>query len=660
MTQQPETPEEILQRLEDDVLMDPYHRGRVFRDLAERYKEQGDDARAEEMKSLQFAFHFMPAGHELKQTKGDRARFRPMIEAEGGAYPSFDLFTPERWQRIRNFRDSTRNAAIRARLSDLLWEGQRDHQSAQIAVDSYLECAPLYGASDEAGHGMAMVDALLRAMEVSVQINHRERTGRAVMHVRDTIRTLIKGGRPRWALDLTQGILGCKKVRRLLPLGELHDLIEQALVGFNADPDSSAPSLKNLYSLPRRPRGRALVRPRASGSRPRPCIVKALLGRTTSHFKREWLSALEQVARAKGDSQLSRACKIRVGGSFERGADFWVEHGSHLPAVSLYQDAVAAYKKAGRCPEKVAAVLKKLENATQSGRADLKRIQVPLRISGEEMDAWRAEVLGNYGKFGLAILAYDDYTLPDVKGIRQSVVERQKEFPLQSLFPAVMMQGGRVVSTASTPEEHAALQATHELLPHLEVRTVSTAKWVFQAIRDGGGTVREGVMKEVTESPVIQGWRRPLLDAALERFDAGDYVSGVHILVFQIEGIVRDLAGMAGLPRVIEKDGATPARALNDLLYDPDVVAVLGEGLAAALRALLVDPVGKNIRNLVAHGLADDSAFDESNGTLLVVLLLNLAAFRQQSAQDDQGHSGSAPCEVEGQGHKCSERGESS
>jgi len=45
---------------------------------------------------------------------------------------------------------------------------------------------------------------------------------------------------------------------------------------------ASAPSLKNLYSVPRRPRGRALVRPRASGSRPRPCIVKALLGRTTS------------------------------------------------------------------------------------------------------------------------------------------------------------------------------------------------------------------------------------------------------------------------------------------------------------------------------------------------------------------------------------------
>ena len=147
--------------------------------------------------------------------------------------------------------------------------------------------------------------------------------------------------------------------------------------------------------------------------------------------------------------------------------------------------------------------------------------------------------------------------------------------------------------------------------------------------------MRDEVMKYVSESPLIAEQRRQLLAVGLERYDAGDYVSSVHILVFQIEGIIREFAGINELPTTREEDGITQARSLSDLLHDATLTEVFGDDLTQALRTLVVEQVGTNMRNAVAHGLAGPGLFVKPTADLLIVLLLQLASFRQSRPQTE-------------------------
>jgi phosphoglycolate phosphatase-like HAD superfamily hydrolase len=140
-------------------------------------------------------------------------------------------------------------------------------------------------------------------------------------------------------------------------------------------------------------------------------------------------------------------------------------------------------------------------------------------------------------------------------------------------------------------------------------------------------------MEFLAESPVVSEQRHPLIERALERYDAGDYISSIHTFVFQVEGILRDFAGLLGQPVNEERDGITQARPLGRLLRDEKLREVLGDQLAESLEALLDNQVGPNIRNAVAHGLAAPEAFTEEIANLLIAFLLQVSAFRPADAQ---------------------------
>ena len=579
------TPEQILEEADKDITASTHEWANLFRRTAELYRESGDLASAEMMQSLRLAFGAVVTV-KLERFSVGKPRFIPIDVS----ISLNDIFPSERCQHLRGFLEGTNNIAIRAHLFDLIWEVERDHIAARAAIDAYLELAAILANAKHNCDFRGVPDALLRSLEISIRIRDTDRSKFSQERILDVIRSTAADGTSRNSFELVRELLTCKLIRNQLPIIELRDLIEKAIRHLEGD----------------------VLQQR--------------------HWEQLWLENLERLGRLTRDSDLKREARIRIGESHEQIGDFWTENGSCLPAIPSYQCAITSYRKAGKCPEKIDNVLKKLGSTVKASHTEMKELKVPVTISSVMMEQWHTKIISTYKSMGLGMLADPIYVLPDIAVIRSRAAKIQSS--VLSLWPAMSLQENRVVHTAEGQAAHIANEITRELRDWLSFNLGHITKWVFDAVREEEGSLREKVFQFIAQSRVIDEQRYILIDIGLERYEAGDYISSIHILVFQIEGILRDFLHILGQPTTnMEFNGQTPARLLGDLLRDDRLKIALGDTLTESLKAILADSSGLNIRNLTAHGLASSEMFTEHTANILIALLLQVSALKPKESE---------------------------
>jgi hypothetical protein len=111
------------------------------------------------------------------------------------------------------------------------------------------------------------------------------------------------------------------------------------------------------------------------------------------------------------------------------------------------------------------------------------------------------------------------------------------------------------------------------------------------------------------QSPIVPKDRAPLFGKALFAGYDRDFVTALHLLVPQIEHMVRYHLKQSGAKTTtLDPDGIENEIGLAALMEVPETEKVFGADLGFEIRALFCDPFGPNLRNELAHGLLDDQA----------------------------------------------------
>ena len=114
----------------------------------------------------------------------------------------------------------------------------------------------------------------------------------------------------------------------------------------------------------------------------------------------------------------------------------------------------------------------------------------------------------------------------------------------------------------------------------------------------------------VRNSPIVPAGRASLIAKGLFAGFERDFVSAVHLLVPQVEHLVRWHLKAAGVKTTtLSVEGIETENGLSTLVALPEVSSIFGEDLAFEFKALFCDAFGPNLRNEVAHGLLDASNF---------------------------------------------------
>ena len=110
---------------------------------------------------------------------------------------------------------------------------------------------------------------------------------------------------------------------------------------------------------------------------------------------------------------------------------------------------------------------------------------------------------------------------------------------------------------------------------------------------------------------------------------SADFISAVHILTPQLEDVIRHFLPALGLATTSTREGQEREKPLDVIFDDSGEHAmlrqVLGDDLWSALRVVLIEKWGWNLRNQIGHGLVSEEECGEIHATALLMLYLAIS-----------------------------------
>lgn len=346
------------------------------------------------------------------------------------------------------------------------------------------------------------------------------------------------------------------------------------------------------------------------------------------HRSREYFSAAARWFKLAGDE--AKAASMTVS-----EAEGWVKEAvarvsstnpSHMAAATFYENAIQIYRTipgAERTPQRVVERLAELRaHLSESGEKSLGEMghfSSPGADISQLVENARKAVSGKTPIEALKAFCNLHHGV-DAKQARESALERLRNHPLQALFPAtVMSRDGRVIAKRPGLSLSGATSEGDEVTIRAEM------------IRDQGiliGIVVQGHIWPALEilwlehrlheadfvglasqSPIVPKDRVRLFGKALFAGYDRDFVTALHLLVPQIEHLVRHHLKQVGAKTAsLDLNGIENEIGLTGLMDLPEAEKVFGPNLSFEIRALFCDAFGPNLRNELAHGLLDDEA----------------------------------------------------
>lgn len=286
-----------------------------------------------------------------------------------------------------------------------------------------------------------------------------------------------------------------------------------------------------------------------------------------------------------------------------------------MVAASVLSDAVEAMRQVPGGRERAAELHERLLILQQESTTELKPVSTSIDTT-ELVQRALASVRDkpiNEAVYALCTMANP----PSVAKLKLEVHEQARVAVLGSLFASeVLNSRGRVVARPPSLEAGADDPKQEGLrwrmFRHAQLgRSLTIQAMVNPArmeILVSHGPDRLDLASLIQYSPWIPpGHAESVLRALVAGFQ-GDMLVAGHLVPPQLEALVRHVVeSLGGATSMLEPGGVQPERALGVLLETPEALQAFGADGIFELQGLLVDPLGTNLRNEVAHGLLDDS-----------------------------------------------------
>lgn len=357
-------------------------------------------------------------------------------------------------------------------------------------------------------------------------------------------------------------------------------------------------------------------------------LAREFDGEGDLHRAREYFSAAADWYGALPDAVKTAEMTVSVAEGWVKEAIARVssESPSHMVAASFYENAIQTYRTIPRAErathrvdERIAELRTHLNDSGEKSLGEMGVIQTPGVDITQLVENARKSVSGKSTRE--ALLAFANlHRGANAEELRKSAFERMRQFPLQSLFAAtVMSRDGRVIAKRPAMSLGGQLTDDDEIAIRAEMMrdygilvsiVVQGDIWPALEILLLEHRLREADFVDLArKSPIIPKRRAGLFGKALFAGYERDFVAALHLLIPQIEHMVRVHLKLAGATTTnIDKDGIQNENGLSTLIDLPEVEQIFGKDLAFELKSLFCDPFGPNLRNELAHGLLDDDA----------------------------------------------------
>ncbi len=397
-------------------------------------------------------------------------------------------------------------------------------------------------------------------------------------------------------------------------------------------------------------------------------LARNFEGERDFHRAREYFQASADWFKVSGDNEKSTAMIVEVAEGWVKEADARLssDQPSHIIARAYYENAIQKYRTipgSRREPHQVDDRIAELrQHLNESGVRSLDEMGV-IRIPGGDIrqivDDARNSVRGK--ALNEALEAFVNLVSSEnARELRESTIEQIRNYPMQFLFSGTAMsRDGRVIARRLGMIPHSTFSDNDEADDGEEtIRAKMIENYrihVDLVVRGCILPAQEVLLLEhrlreadfinlARQSPIVPIGREQLFGKALFAGYDQDFVTALHILVPQIEHMIRYHLKQVGVQTTnLDINGIENEISLSALMDIPQTEEIFGEDLTFEIKALLCDSFGPNLRNELAHGLLDDTACYSSSAiyawwfALKLVFIYFWNALHNDAEQSEQG-----------------------
>lgn len=557
-------------------------RADVFGKAIQIMKQVGEEKKVQEV-IWDFLFFRLRYLHDHASRKKSGLRFAPMVEyANGSVFPDVKTFTGPQIEYYKKRAIETKNPIHKARYNDFIWEAKRDHVYARTAIKAYLDCAGIFHKNK---WEIELVDGLQRATELALTLNDKENVEASRLALIQWIKTLADANNFRWCLELIDSTI---QLRRYLNEGDIEFVVRVA--------ESAVEFYKNV------PDG--------------------------FHLQRSFIEKLISLMNALKKPDKASEYALLNAESLEKEGDWKLNHypSGDLVATFFYQQASIAYRQLGK-QEKVAELMKKVKEHTEKAEANFKEISVAVEIPVGPIEKYTQELISLDPPDALHKLSKADFLLPNIKSIRGDV-EALKGKSLALVVPRVSIRDNNPVLRSATEAELVEENVIDRVVIDYKFKA-SIIGSILDAMVKKKGLTKDNLVSTLLKAQPFEKCSHKLLEAGFERYFANDFAGCLHILVPQLENVLRLMLPELGLSTtVIDDDGSVQEKTLGAVLREPKIIEHLGEPSLYLIRSFLEDKRGDNLRNDIAHGLISYERCTKNTANTLVYIYILLMRFR--------------------------------
>ena len=346
------------------------------------------------------------------------------------------------------------------------------------------------------------------------------------------------------------------------------------------------------------------------------------------HRAREYCYAAAKWYRKLGDNHKVAEMTVRL-------AEAWVKEAiarmssdtpSHMVGAMFLENAIHAYRRIPRkiradfkVDERIQELYRKKREAGEKSLDEMGVISSPSIDITKLVENAKKAVSGKQLPDALAAFA-DIYPGIRVDKLRSSAIDLLRNYPLQTLFPTtVISRDGRVIaklpasgsSGKDDSDDDPIIWAEMVKYYGIEISLLvqGTIRPALETLLLEHRLTERDLVAVSARSPVVPHGREGIVGKGLFAGFERDFVTATHLLVPQIEHMVRwQLKARNVKTTVLDANGIENEIGLSSLLDLSEVNDIFGKDLAFELKALFADPFGPNLRNEVAHGLLEYDA----------------------------------------------------
>jgi len=511
----------------------------------------------------------------------------PDKEGKMVEYPSIQKLTPEvisYWEQRAN---ESNNPILKARYSNLAWDFSKKvkreksyYSIAQIFVDSVAEIAD----KNLHKYNVDVIKKLERALFLALAINDSRRINKLIDTIINYEEKIAEDDKPGlWGFSYELLVKNKKvklsKDKELKIISNLENRFERLLKGNNYWAAKRAADLLVDYYF-------------RFGKKEKIKDILLKLGKMIQN-------------QAEGISPLV--------------ASVWLEGVYHI------------YLQHG-LKEEAHNILSKIRELGKQTKSELKKIGTSIKIPKEELEKYINWLIDGDLNTVLGKIAVN--YIPQKDEVMKQIQDLSKKAPISFLFSHVIMDNeGRVISTVGPLENDIDGHIILQISQNMQISSFFLRKTLDALINKFNLSAAE-IVNYLYKSPIFDEERKEFFARGIEAFLNEDFLVSLHLLIPQLEALVRNLAEKIGIPILKpSRSGGFYYRTLDELLREDGIIEVLGEDICLYLRVLLTDSRGWNLRNDVAHGISKPERFNQITADRTFHALLCLALVKEKKAK---------------------------